>query len=238
MTSSKTNNTHQSWCPRQGLELTVELTRTLHASQTFVSNSWANSNRNCFFAFYSLCNTQRFSLRTESWLKRLRKIGHNTKERRVLRNREETIMGDTVGTKFQHGGEEKTEIIDFCLLGNAEAAETTNSVKQSEEGESEGGTKGERTASKEKFSHFPADLQRSVTEWEDKRLIWDPEQKPTAGRKRTEQEGVCVIILSTVNGGEEVLELVCGEVTNGDVSSSKQYHCSSWSLPLRTVKRK
>lgn len=115
----------------------------------FVSNSWANSNRNCFFAFYSLCNTQRFSLRTESWLKRLRKIGHNTKERRVLRNREETIMGDTVGTKFQHGGEEKTEIIDFCLLGNAEAAETTNSVKQSEEGESEGGTKGERTASKE-----------------------------------------------------------------------------------------
>lgn len=86
------------------------------------------------------------------------------KERRVLRNREETIMGDTVGTKFQHGGEEKTEIIDFCLLGNAEAAETTNSVKQSEEGESEGGTKGERTASKEKFSHFPADLQRSVTE--------------------------------------------------------------------------
>lgn len=59
---------------------------------------------------------------------------------------------------------EKTEIIDFCLLGNAEAAETTNSVKQSEEGESEGGTKGERTASKEKFSHFPADLQRSVTE--------------------------------------------------------------------------
>lgn len=106
MTSSKTNNMHQSWCPRQGLELTAELTRTLHASQTFVSNSWANSNRNCFFAFYSLCNTQRFSLRTESWLKRLRKIGHNTKERRVLRNREETIMGDTVGTKFQHGGED------------------------------------------------------------------------------------------------------------------------------------
>lgn len=87
------------------------------------------------------------------------------KERRVLRNWEETIMGDTAGTAFQHGEEEKTEIIDFCLLGNAEAAETTNSVKQSEEGgESEGGTKGERTASKEKFSHFPADLQRSVTE--------------------------------------------------------------------------
>lgn len=70
------------------------------------------------------------------------------KERRVLHNWEETIMGDTEGTKFQHGGEEKTEIIDFCLLGNAETAETMNSVKQSEEeGESEGGTKGERTAS-------------------------------------------------------------------------------------------
>lgn len=218
MTRGKTNNTHQSWCPRQGLELT----RILCTSQTFVSNSWANSNRNPFIAFYSLYNTEvapMRSLRSEPWLKRRRRIGPNMKERRVLHNWEETIMGDTEGTKFQHGREEKTEIIDFCLLGNAETAETMNSAKQSEE-ESEGGTKGERTASKEKFSHFPAHLQRSVTEWEDKRLIWDPEQNPTAGRKRTEQEGVCVIILSTVNGGEEVLELVCGEVTDGDVSSS------------------
>lgn len=35
-----------------------------------------------------------------------------------------------------------------------------------------------------------------------------------------------MIILHMVNGGEEVLELVWGEVTVGDVSSAKQHHCS------------
>lgn len=52
------------------------------------------------------------------------------------------------------------------------------------------------------------------------------EQEPTAGRKRTDQERVRVIILHMVNGGEEVLELVWGEVSMGDVSSAKQHHCS------------
>lgn len=136
MTSSERNDTHQPWCPLQVLESIVELTRTLCTSQTSVSNSWVNSSRNLCIAFHSLLNTRVIpdSLRTKLLLlKRLRKIIHpNMKEVKALFNLWEAITGDTAGTKFQHGGEEKIEIIDLCSLGNAKAAENMNPVKQSE----------------------------------------------------------------------------------------------------------
>lgn len=48
-------------------------------------------------------------------------------EWRTFCNLGNAISRDIAGRKFQHGGDEKTEIIDLCSLGKAEAAGNVNS---------------------------------------------------------------------------------------------------------------
>lgn len=50
--------------------------------------------------------------------------------RRIFCNLGNTVTRDTGGRKFQPRGEGKTEIIDLCFLGKAEAADNTNLMKQ------------------------------------------------------------------------------------------------------------
>lgn len=211
MTGSERNDIHQPWCPLQVLESTVELTRTLCTSQTLVSNSWANSSRNLCIAFHSLYNTRDApaSLRTKLLLlKRLRKIMHpNMKEKGILQP-----VGSNHRRHSRHKistwGRRKDWNNRFLLTWQCQSSwkhEFSEAIWSRAENQKK---ESKRTASKEKILQFLADLQRGVTKWEDKRLIWDSEQEQTAGRKWADQEGVRVTILNMVNGGEEVLELV------------------------------